>query len=88
MHMARMAEKQKRIKNLREFLSEEVTIDPSLRRQLEELLSKFQKFLSTVWSAQAVSAEQESELANYERQLEMLSEEIRMVVTPRVSRSH
>lgn len=81
----RLAEKQKRIKSLREFLKEEATVDPIIRTKLEGLLADFQRFLVSIWGVTELSESQLGELSTYERRIETLSEDARMIVNPRAS---
>lgn len=85
MNIERLAEKQKRIKNVQNFLRDEVTVDPLLRSRIEKTLEEFQKGLSIVWRSK--SEADWNLLADCERRLEALSEEARLIVHPRASRA-
>ena len=81
--LARLAAKQKRLKDWRAFAASEIQ-DAGVLRKTEEMLKQYSTVLAEAWESRELTAEGEARIANLERQLEQLNEEARMRVVGRV----
>lgn len=83
MELSQLAIKQKRVKDWADFISEGGAQSPALKEEIIATLGQFKKVLARCWEAQQISAQDESEMLDFERRLQQLNEEARMTVVGR-----
>ncbi len=81
MELQRLAAKQKRYHDIKDFAENEVK-DPLVRAHLLEALQSYRRALAQCWSKQAVNEEDVREVDSIERTLESLHNDARLLAHP------
>ena len=76
MRITRLAAKQKRLRDWRDFLPS--VRDGALRTTIESRLAQYGAVLAQCWETGTVDPAQESTIVDLERQLEQLNDEVRL----------
>jgi|GEM_PF-1256061 len=81
MELQRLAAKQKRYQDIKNFAQHEVQ-DTLLRSELDKTLQSYKRALADCWSKQTVSAEDALHIDSIERTLDNLHNEARLRARP------
>ena len=85
MELSQLAKKQKRIKDWSDFIADGGVQPAALKQEMLSTLNEFKKVLARCWEAQAISAQDERTISDFERRLQQFNEEARMTVVGKKS---
>jgi hypothetical protein len=85
MKLSSLTAKQKRANDWAQFVETE-SVPPPLQQQIRATVEAFRKLLDQCWESQTISESDVAAIADFERRLELLNEEARLLARPPVGR--